>query len=80
MTEQVIKRQGVELLLSCLDQTLIAKAKRGAPQPSHRFSVGVRNNLSRDHLKKNKGARSSIAVEGYSDLLADSAECSVENP
>jgi len=29
---------------------------------SQRFSVGVRNNLSRDHLKKNKGARSSIAV------------------
>ncbi|MNF64025.1 hypothetical protein D3C85_1329780 [compost metagenome] len=39
VTEQVIKRQGVELLLSCLDQTLIAKAKRGAPQPSHRLDI-----------------------------------------
>ncbi|MNE09998.1 hypothetical protein D3C80_1026930 [compost metagenome] len=39
VAEQVVERQGFELLLRGADQALVAEAQRGAPQPGHAFDV-----------------------------------------
>ncbi|MOA41427.1 hypothetical protein D3C78_1633860 [compost metagenome] len=39
MAEQVVERQGAQLLLGGTDQPLIAEAQRHAPQAGHRLDV-----------------------------------------